>query len=119
MRGTELSKTEYDVRLRSFRWFLIANSIAVALVVLASLLAYGALSAINQQIPVRSRAVAAFPLVLWIFWWLLTRFGKLARSQTLSEHDLWPRSNAWIVTGWIALGGSLLIGAILVFSYRG
>jgi hypothetical protein len=114
-----MSKDDYQARLTSFRWFLIANSIAVAVVVLASLLAYGALSAINQQIPVRSRAVAAFPLVLWIFWWLLTGFGKVARSQTLSEHDLWPRSKAWIVTGWIALGGSLLIGAILAVSYRG
>jgi hypothetical protein len=81
-------------------------------------LAYGVMSAVNQQIPVRSRAVAAFPIVLWIGWWLLSRFGRLARGQTLCEHDLWPRSKAWIVTGWIASGASILVGAILAVIYR-
>src|SRR6266699_184044 len=99
-----MSKQDYAARLTSVRWFLIANAVAVAVILLAWSIAYGAMSVINQQMPVRARAIAALPVTLWIAWWFLTRLGRLWRGEALSEHDVWPRSRAWAVTGWIALG---------------
>jgi hypothetical protein len=113
-----MSKEDYTAKLASPRWFLVANAVAVAGVLLAWFIAYGAMSVINQQIPVRARPVAAFPIVLWIAWWFLTRVGRLWRGETFSEHDVWPRSRAWAVTGWIAVGASILFAGILVVAYR-
>lgn len=113
-----MSKEGYAVKLASFRWFLVANAVTLAVILLAWFLADGAMSVIDQQIPVRARPVAAFPIVLWIAWWFLTRVGKLWRGETLSEHDVWPGSRAWAVTGWIAVAASLLFAGILYVGYR-
>ena len=116
--SNQMSREDYDAKLTMLRWFLVANAMALAGVLLAWFTAYGVEGAIDPQIPARGRPVAAFPIILWITWWFLTRVGRIFRGQSFSEQDVWPRSRVWAVTGCIAVATSILLGAVLAVSYR-